>query len=64
MRNVALDLSDPATVVALVALAGFAVYWWLKWRTRMAWLDRGLADARSRAHEESRDDEGGSDDGH
>lgn len=61
----ALDLSDPVTVGALVGLVGFAFYWWLKWQTRLAWFDRGLADARSRAHEESRDDDDRRrDDGH
>lgn len=64
MRNVAPEPSDLATVVALVGLGGFAVYWWLKWQTRVAWFDRGLADARSRAHDESREEGGGSDDGH
>lgn len=52
----AVDLSNPVTLGILVALGAFVVYWWLKWQWRVAWFDRALADARSRAREESREE--------
>lgn len=52
--GVAPDLTDPTTLLVLLFLVAFSVYWKLRWQWRAAWFDRVWVE---RADEREREEE-------
>ncbi len=53
----AIDRPDAATLAVVVGFGAFAVWYWLKWRQRVAWFDRVRTEVGWRDGDGDREDD-------